>query len=97
MVLFPEGTRSESEVLRFKNGAAYLAMETGIPIVPIGLSGTQHLMPKGSAIVRSGIVGLNIGCPVYPEACSSAFDVVSRELRRTVELLVVNHAPAPSE
>lgn len=49
VMLFPEGTRSpDGELLPFKDGAFELAIEAGVPIVPIALAGTRDCRPKGS-------------------------------------------------
>lgn len=50
LVLFPEGTRSEDgRVGAFKLGAAWLAVEYGVPVVPVALRGAYSAMPKGSS------------------------------------------------
>jgi 1-acyl-sn-glycerol-3-phosphate acyltransferase len=49
VMIFPEGTRSPTaEMLPFKNGAFQLAIEAGVPILPIAVAGTRHAMAKGS-------------------------------------------------
>ena len=49
VMIFPEGTRSRGdELLPFKDGAFRLAVEMGVPILPIALAGTRHAMAKGS-------------------------------------------------
>jgi 1-acyl-sn-glycerol-3-phosphate acyltransferase len=49
VMIFPEGTRSKTaELLPFKNGAFRLAIEAGVPILPIAVAGTRHAMAKGS-------------------------------------------------
>src|ERR1035441_7961132 len=52
---FAEGTRSkDGRLARLKSGPFYLAMETGAPIVPVVISGTQTMMRKHSAAIRPG-------------------------------------------
>ena len=49
VLLFPEGTRSpDGQLLPFKDGAFQLAIEAGVPIVPVALTGTRSCRPKGS-------------------------------------------------
>lgn len=51
VMIFPEGTRSRTgELLPFKDGAFRLAVETGIPILPLAVAGTRGAMPKGSLL-----------------------------------------------
>ena len=59
--LFPEGTRATSEGLgEFKHGAALLALENGVPVVPIYLAGLKDLRPKGSKDVVRGKVTVEV-------------------------------------
>jgi len=52
---FAEGTRSpDGRIGSFKKGAAALALQTGLPLVPVSISGTRKLMPKGSFVIRPG-------------------------------------------
>jgi 1-acyl-sn-glycerol-3-phosphate acyltransferase len=68
MTVFPEGTRSpDGELLPFKKGPFHLAMETGVPVVPITIVGTQELQPKGSFAVRPGRVRLMFHPPLEPQ------------------------------
>jgi 1-acyl-sn-glycerol-3-phosphate acyltransferase len=51
--VFPEGTRSrDGKLHRGHVGAAHLALTTGAPIVPVGIVGTDRILPTGSRIVR---------------------------------------------
>ncbi len=49
MVIYPEGTRSpDGRLLPFKKGPFHLAMEAGVPVVPVTILGTAECWPKGS-------------------------------------------------
>lgn len=55
VVMFPEGTRSpDGWTRRFRLGAAYLAAEAGVPIVPVALVGSFAAMPRGRAWPKPG-------------------------------------------
>ena len=64
--IYPEGTRSPDGVLRpFRDGAALLALRSGAPVLPVGVTGTDGLWRKGSLIPRRvPRVTLTIGAPV---------------------------------
>jgi 1-acyl-sn-glycerol-3-phosphate acyltransferase len=64
MLLFPEGGRSRAGMREFKQGAAYIAIKAGVPIVPLGLTGTRYVLPMGSNYVRGGPVVLKVGDPI---------------------------------
>jgi 1-acyl-sn-glycerol-3-phosphate acyltransferase len=65
LLIFPEGGRSQTgELAAFKEGAAYIAIRAGLPLVPIALTGTREVLPFGSAHVRSGPVIMRIGEPI---------------------------------
>lgn len=65
VIIFPEGTRSTSGALReLKSGGFHLAIQSGVPIVPISVSGSRRLTPKGSLRVRSGRLKVVIGPPI---------------------------------
>lgn len=67
VVVFPEGTRMDrEEVGSFKKGPFHLAREARVPIVPFGIRGTRHILPKHSANVRAGKVEVHIGAPISP-------------------------------
>ena len=65
LLIFPEGGRSpDGELAAFKEGAAYIAIRAGVPLVPISLQGTREVLPFGSGHVRGGWVTMRIGEPI---------------------------------
>jgi len=65
VIFFPEGTRSVDGRLRtFKKGAFVLALQTGVPVVPLGISGSRAVMPKGSFRIRPGHIRIRVGEPI---------------------------------
>lgn len=63
-LVFPEGGRSEGTLREFKEGAAYIAIKAGVPVVPVAIHGTRAVLPPGSIIVRPGQVSLRISEPI---------------------------------
>jgi 1-acyl-sn-glycerol-3-phosphate acyltransferase len=65
LLVFPEGGRSHDGQLRpFKEGAAYIAIKAGVPLVPMALIGTREVLPFGSGVVLGGNVTLRILPPI---------------------------------
>jgi len=65
ILIFPEGGRSPNAKLQpFKEGAFYIAINSGVPVVPVALSGSQKILPFGSGTVSPGKVKLRIGDPI---------------------------------
>jgi len=65
VLIFPEGGRSEDGNLQeFKEGAAYIAIKAGVPVVPIALLGSRQILPLGSATFHAGKVRLKIAPPI---------------------------------
>lgn len=64
-VIFPEGTRSENGQLgRFRRGAFQIALDLGLPIVPLSISGCYDVLKKGEIFVHRHPVHLHIGKPI---------------------------------
>ncbi len=68
IIVWPEGHRSRDGRLgRFKNGAFALAAETGYPILPICILGSEKLLPPGKRLITPSHIKLIILNPIYPE------------------------------
>jgi 1-acyl-sn-glycerol-3-phosphate acyltransferase len=65
LIVFPEGTRSQNGVVqRFKKGPFLVAIDAGLPIVPVSIAGSRHVMKKGRLMVCPGEVELTIHEPI---------------------------------
>lgn len=65
IAVFPEGTRSRDGRMRdFKDGAAYLALRSGAPVLPVGISGSQGMFPGRSRLPHRTRVTIRIGEPI---------------------------------
>ncbi|OIO19837.1 MAG: 1-acyl-sn-glycerol-3-phosphate acyltransferase [Ignavibacteria bacterium CG22_combo_CG10-13_8_21_14_all_37_15] len=68
VLVFAEGTRSKSgEVMPFKRGAFYLAARVGYPIIPVSISGTAAIMPKGKLRINPGTIHVHYDKPIITE------------------------------
>ncbi|MEO7328334.1 MAG: lysophospholipid acyltransferase family protein [Minicystis sp.] len=69
IAVFPEGTRSAGDrIAPMKKGPFYLAQRAGVPVVPIGIRGTERAMPRENTGIWSGRVEVHIGAPLPPIA-----------------------------
>lgn len=67
VVVYPEGTRRTGSVIEdLHDGAAYLAIREGIPIVPIGIGNTERILARGRKVPRFLQVAVVIGEPIVP-------------------------------
>ncbi|MFH7319865.1 lysophospholipid acyltransferase family protein [Desulfurivibrio sp. D14AmB] len=65
VIIFPEGTRSpDGRLQSFKAGAMVLAIKAGVEVVPMAISGTHEIMPKGRLLARPGLVTIRLGEPI---------------------------------
>lgn len=73
VLVFPEGTRSrDGSVGAFKRGSFKLAIEAGVPVVPVSLSGVRRIIPAGALSLRPGCVRVVVHAPVRTEGRSPA-------------------------
>lgn len=69
--IYPEGTRSrDGRLYRGRTGVAFLALTAGVPVVPVGLTGTADVQPVGSRFPRRARVTVRFGEPIIPAAYS---------------------------
>jgi 1-acyl-sn-glycerol-3-phosphate acyltransferase len=69
LVMFPEGTRQSGPVVEeLFDGTAYVAAKTGVPIIPVGIGGSEAAMPKGSKFIHPTKLVLIVGQPLEPPA-----------------------------
>jgi 1-acyl-sn-glycerol-3-phosphate acyltransferase len=83
LVLFPEGTRQSGPiVMHLFDGAAYIAVKAGVPIIPLGIGGSERVMPKGKKMIYPRKCVLVIGEPI-----SAQVDETGRVSRSAVKEL----------
>ncbi|MGH9326101.1 MAG: lysophospholipid acyltransferase family protein [Terriglobia bacterium] len=91
-LVFPEGTRSEDgRLLPFRKGVFVMAIESGAPIVPVSISGSRRIMPKGSFSMHSGVVRV-----IFHEAVEtrgSSLDDLPEILCRVRQAILAGLAP----
>jgi 1-acyl-sn-glycerol-3-phosphate acyltransferase len=89
LIIFPEGTRSaDGHVGRFKAGSFLLALEVGLTIVPISVSGSRHVMRKGRLMTCPGHVTLQVHEPIAAPKIESPTPDDARALAGRIEDIV---------
>jgi len=82
LVIFPEGGRRSGPVLEpLQEGAAYLALRAGVPIVPVGIGGSERAMPKGAIIMRPTRVHIVVGEPLFTPVAADGARAPRRAVR----------------
>jgi 1-acyl-sn-glycerol-3-phosphate acyltransferase len=87
--VFAEGTRAKpGEFLPFKKGAFYMAAQAQVPIVPVAMKNTDHLMGKGTGEARGGTIEMVMLPPVPTVGCSSDEEI--KQLVNRVHSLIAD-------
>jgi 1-acyl-sn-glycerol-3-phosphate acyltransferase len=90
VIMFPEGTRSRDGTLKpFKKGAFVLAIQAGVDIVPVAITGSRNIMRKGSWKVSPGLIRVRFGepIPVSGMAVEDRNELTGQAWRAVAELL----------
>jgi 1-acyl-sn-glycerol-3-phosphate acyltransferase len=83
LIVFPEGTRSrDGRVARFKAGSFLVAIQAGLPIVPVAIAGSRHVMLKGRLRTCPGRVRFFVGEPIETQG---RFEASVEDARRLVD------------
>jgi 1-acyl-sn-glycerol-3-phosphate acyltransferase len=89
LIIFAEGTRSwDGHVARFKAGSFLLAIEAGLPIVPLAVIGTRQVMPKGRLRTEPAHVRLIVHDPIQPPAIDVPTVHDAKQLAERVHAIV---------
>ena len=89
LIIFAEGTRSwDGRVARFKGGSFLLAIEAGLPIVPLAVINTRAVMPKGRLRTEPADVRLVVHTPMQPPAIEAPTAADAKALADAVHDIV---------
>ena len=89
LIVFPEGTRSRTGMMgKFKGGSIMLAMQAGLPLVPISVVGSRHVMRKGELTTRPGHVTLIVHDPIVLVANAEPTPAEIRQLAEQVREVI---------
>ena len=85
MTIYIEGHRSfDGKLLPFKKGPFYLAMESGVPVVPVTITGTHYVMPKRRFAIKPALVTIIFHDPIEPRDFGSR-DLLMERVRHVIE------------
>jgi len=92
--IYPEGTRSpDGRLYRGRTGIGWLALNSGLPVIPVAMSGTDRVLPPGHRVPRMGKIRITVGEPLtfesYRDLPSAARQrrAVTDEVMRSIQAL----------
>lgn len=91
--VFPEGTRSHGAAIApLFDGTAYLAVKLGVPIVPVGIGGSEEILASGKKLPKLHRVSVRVGAPIMPPPDASTrrrgdLVALSDELMKSLQAL----------
>ncbi len=86
LVMFPEGQRRTGPVVEeLFDGTSFVAARTGVPIIPVGIGGSERMMPKGARFLHPSRLVLLVGDPI-PAPAATDKGRVSRSAVRDLTL-----------
>jgi 1-acyl-sn-glycerol-3-phosphate acyltransferase len=92
LLIFPEGGRSQDGWGQaHKPGAAWLAARSGHPLIPVHISGTDRILPRGSNRLRPGPTHVTFGNPLWPDGTGGDARALADALERAVAGLADEH------
>ncbi len=87
IVMFPEGERKSGPIVQpLFEGAAYVAARANVPIIPVGIGGSERVMPKGAKMIHPRKVRIVVGKPILPRPSEGSRTPRSEVKRLTAEL-----------
>jgi len=85
MTIYVEGKRSfDGKLLPFKKGPFYLALECGVPVIPMTIVGTHYAMPKARFAIKPGLVRVIFHSPIEPKDFGDR-DSLMEKVRAVIE------------
>lgn len=89
VMFFAEGTRSpDGSIREFKKGGFVMAMERGLPLLPVAVKGSREILPKGALTVSPGLIEVVVGDPI-PSAGYSP-EQLDALIQKTREAVIEN-------